>query len=111
MAASADKLPLQSKKFLALIITLLGWKLLEFWVLFQFGKDLEHYGFMLMTTLIIVEGFLAIGYILGQAAVDKYTTLATQMVDRNSGSAADRVKLLEAELARMHQAMRDRKPG
>jgi hypothetical protein len=99
--SSTTKLPLQSKKFLALLITLAGWKLLEFWVLFEFGKELTHYGFLLMTTLIVVEGFLAVGYILGQAAIDKYTDLATTITDRDASAAAHRVKALEDEIRRL----------
>tara|TARA_S200000501_G_scaffold370569_1_gene411982 strand:- start:2535 stop:2783 length:249 start_codon:yes stop_codon:yes gene_type:complete len=70
-----DKLPLKSKKFLAYLIADLGWKIVLFYVLYQLKGQFEHYSFMLLTTIIVVAGFIQVGYILGQAALDKYLAL------------------------------------
>lgn len=98
------KLPLQSKKFLAFLLVVIGWKGLSFWVLAEFGKELSHYGYLILTTLIIVEGFFSVGYVLGQAALDKYTQLsetAIKNVDANS-----RISALEDELKRAQDTIR-----
>ena len=68
----SDKKPLQSKKFLAYLIADLGWKAALFYMLFHIQSKLDHYTFLFMTTLIIVSAFIQVGYILGQAALDKY---------------------------------------
>lgn len=70
-----DKLPLKSKKFVAYLIADLGWKIALFYTLFQLKGQFEHYSFMLLTTMIVVAGFIQVGYILGQAALDKYLVL------------------------------------
>ena len=43
-----------------------------FYMLFHLQSKLDHYTFMFMTTLVVVSAFIQIGYILGQAALDKY---------------------------------------
>ena len=70
-----DKLPLKSKKFIAYLIADLGWKFALFYLLYQLKGDFKHYSFMLLTTMIIIAGFIQVGYILGQAALDKYIAL------------------------------------
>lgn len=97
-SSANSKLPLQSKKFLAFLLVVVGWKVLSFCVLIEFGSDLSHYGFMVLTTLIIVEGFFSVGYVLGQAALDKYTYLSETALKPAENS--ERIKLLEAELKR-----------
>lgn len=67
-----NKKPLQSKKFVAYLIADLGWKFSIFYMLFHLKSQLDHYTFLLMTTLVIVSAFIQVGYILGQAALDKY---------------------------------------
>ena len=67
-----NKSPLKSKKFVAYLIADLGWKFALFYMLFHIKSQLDHYTFMFMTTLVIVSAFIQIGYILGQAALDKY---------------------------------------
>lgn len=107
--SSDQKLPLQSKKFLAFLIVVIGWKALSAWLLTIYGAQLSHYGFMVLMTLIIVEGFFAVGYVLGQAALDKYSSLAEAAVDKID--VDERVNRLEAELERARRALRahDRK--
>jgi len=78
-----DKLPLKSKKFLAYLIADLGWKFLMFYVIWEYQTKIEHYAFMVLVTMIVTSGFIQIGYILGQAALDKYTTVAVSALDKD----------------------------
>jgi len=68
----SDKRPLQSKKFIAYLIADLGWKITFLVILFHSKSKLDYYTFSLLVTLVIVSGFIQVGYILGQAALDKY---------------------------------------
>ena len=77
----SDKLPLKSKKFLAYLIADLGWKILTFYFIFTHIKSIKGYEFGIILTLIIVSGFIQVGYILGQAALDKYTHLSTNIIN------------------------------
>jgi len=81
-----DKLPLKSKKFVAYLIAEAGWKLAMFYLLYTYQNKIEHYSFMVLLTLIIVSGIIQVGYILGQAALDKYTHVANNMIDQTKGS-------------------------
>jgi hypothetical protein len=38
---------------------------------------------MVLVTMIVTSGFIQIGYILGQASLDKYTQIATKALDRD----------------------------
>jgi hypothetical protein len=68
---SLEKTPLQSKKFIAYILSNLGSKVLLFWMINQDVSD-----FVLITT-VTAASFIDIGYILGQAALDKYVRIAS----------------------------------
>ena len=76
-----DKLPLKSKKFIAYLISEMGWKGLIFAMLIQYGSKIDHYAFLVMVTMIVTSGFIQIGYILGQAALDKYANVAQAAID------------------------------
>ena len=77
-----DKKPLQSKKFIAYLIADLGWKLALFYILYQSKSKFDYYNFSVIITLFIVSGFIQVGYILGQAALDKYVTV-TEKITQN----------------------------
>lgn len=79
----SQSLPLKSKKFVAYLIAELSWKFLIFWVIFEYKTKIEHYAFMTLVAMIVTSGFIQIGYILGQAALDKYALAATEILDRN----------------------------
>lgn len=82
-----DKKPLQSKKFVAYLIADLGWKALTFYFIFTHNKLIKSYEFGIILTLIIVSGFIQVGYILGQAALDKYTkTVETTFTKKDEDS-------------------------
>ena len=83
-----DKLPLKSKKFLAYLIADLGWKFLMFYVIWEYQTKIEHYAFMVLVTMIVTSGFIQIGYILGQAALDKYTHVAVSALDKDKSPSS-----------------------
>ena len=68
-------LPLQSKKFLAYLISEVGWKAIIFYILYKSGDKIDTYITTLLVTVIVTSGFIQIGYILGQVALDKYVSL------------------------------------
>ena len=70
---------LKSKKFIAYLIAEAGWKIGFFYMLYIYQDKIEHYSFMVLVTLIIVSGFIQVGYILGQAALDKYLHVADKL--------------------------------
>ena len=77
----SDKLPLRSKKFLAYLIAEAGWKIIILYLLYQLSGTINHYSLVALMTLVIVSGFIQIGYILGQAALDKYVQGAVGILD------------------------------
>ena len=66
-----EKTPLSSKKFIAYLISNLGSKMLLFWMVTRSEGD------MVLMTTITAASFIDIGYILGQAALDKYVRVAS----------------------------------
>ena len=85
-----DKKPLQSKKFVAYLIADLGWKLSLFYVLYQSKSKFDYYSFSVVITLLIVSGFIQVGYILGQAALDKYIKVTENVsIDSKKSSASN----------------------
>ncbi len=78
----SDKRPLQSKKFTAFLISEISWKLLLLYVIMEYKTKIDHYAFMVILAIVITSGFLQIGYVLGQAALDKYTAVTTSALER-----------------------------
>ena len=71
---------LKSKKFIAYLLAELGWKAVIFTVVLSLSDTLSHQHLVLLLTLVIVSGFIQVGYILGQAALDKYVYLSKEIV-------------------------------
>jgi hypothetical protein len=69
--------PLQSKKFVAFLVSYMAMVAVEVLVI------ISHWGQMPVTVttvllaFILIQGFIAAGYILGTASLDKYITVAT----------------------------------
>lgn len=78
-----DKLPLQSKKFLAYLIADLGWKALMFYVVWEYKTEINQYAFMVLVSMIVTAGFIQIGYILGQAFIDRYVMIAMAAMNQD----------------------------
>ena len=66
------KTPLKSKKFIAYLISYIGWKLVIFYVLYKQSDNIQPAATTFLLALAFVNGFMQAGYILGQAALDKY---------------------------------------
>lgn len=72
-------LPLQSRKFLAYLVAEISWKIVLAVALFVFHKDFETVGQMawwFMISIVVTAGFTEIGYIGGQAWLDRYVKVA-----------------------------------
>ena len=79
-----DKPPLKSKKFVAYLLGELGWKFTIGAVLWRNAGEIDFYVLTLLMTIIIISGFLQVGYILGQASLDKYVQVSGQLLDRDN---------------------------
>ena len=78
-----DKTPLKSKKFIAYLIADFGWKIIILYMLMHLKSKLETQELTFLLTVVITSGIIQIGYILGQAALDKYINAAVEIFDRD----------------------------
>jgi len=78
-----DKTPLKSKKFIAYIIADLGWKAIILYMLMHLQSKLDPEELTFLLTVVITSGIIQIGYILGQAALDKYINAAVDIFDKD----------------------------
>lgn len=76
-----DETGFRSRKFVAYLVAEVTWKALAALVLF-WGKDsIEEQVWAIMLVIILVAGFVEVGYIIGQASLDKYIRLAKIAAD------------------------------
>jgi len=73
--------PIQSKKFLAYIIAELTTKFLMGYLITHIGT-LDIYETTLLLGMVVSSSGLTIGYVLGQASLDKYLSAAVDILDR-----------------------------
>ena len=78
-----DKTPLKSKKFVAYLIADIGWKIIILYMLTHLKSKLETGELTFLLTVVITSGVIQIGYILGQAALDKYINAAVEIFDND----------------------------
>jgi len=78
-----DKSPMKSKKFLAYLIADLGWKGVILYMLMHLQSKLDPEELTFLLTVVITSGIIQIGYILGQAALDKYINAAVDIFDKD----------------------------
>jgi len=78
-----DKTPLKSKKFIAYLIADFGWKIVILYMLTHLQSKLQPEELTFLLTVVITSGIIQIGYILGQAALDKYINAAVEIFDRD----------------------------
>ena len=81
-----DKTPLKSKKFLAYLLADLGWKVIILYMLMHLQSKLDPEELTFLLTVVITSGIIQIGYILGQAALDKYITAAVDIFDKDENN-------------------------
>jgi hypothetical protein len=84
-----DKTPMKSKKFIAYMTSEFGWKAILFYLLYHLQGKLDHYSLVMLMTVVITSGFIQIGYILGQAALDKYVKAAVEILDNDENQKSD----------------------
>jgi len=73
-----EKSPLKSKKFIAFLTWDLGFKALAVLIL-AWAWNLDEVStqvFFLLLSIVVISGFVATGYILGQAGLDRFVRLA-----------------------------------
>jgi hypothetical protein len=73
-----SKLPLQSKKFVAFLISEITWKVIVFVCVWNLvGEDAPLTGMhSIIMASVVIAGFIEAGYIGGQAWLDKYVRVA-----------------------------------
>lgn len=76
-----EKKPVESKKFLAWFLSEMSWKGIILAMLFWYKDELVKSGvgagvWWFLLGIVITAGFIGIGFILGQAALDKYVRVA-----------------------------------
>lgn len=74
-----EKPPLTSKKFVAFLLAEVTWKLILIVALFVFKTELQAatvWGWWFMVTIVLVAGFVEVGFIGGQAWLDRYVRVA-----------------------------------
>lgn len=87
-----DKTPLKSKKFIAYLIADIGWKIVILYMLTHLSSKLEAGELTFLMTIVITSGVIQIGYILGQAALDKYISAAVDIFDKDKEKENEIVK-------------------
>ena len=78
-----DKTPMKSKKFIAYLIADLGWKIVILYMLMHLKSKIETSELTFLLTVVVTSGVIQIGYILGQAALDKYISAAVEIFDKD----------------------------
>ena len=80
-----NKLPLKSKKFLAYLVADFGWKVLIGYTIYkeEAKNEIGYTTFLILLSMIITAGFIQIGYILGQAMLDKYAASIVEIFDKD----------------------------
>lgn len=77
-----DKNPMQSKKFAAYLIAELTWKAIMVYALMAWKDQMPSvWAWGVLLTIVVTAGFIEIGYILSQAALDRYVRLAEIAAD------------------------------
>lgn len=78
-----DKSPIKSKKFLAYLVSDIGWKVIIMYMIMHLKAKLTVQELTLLMTIVITSGVIQIGYILGQVALDKYINAAVEILDND----------------------------
>ena len=83
--SNLNKLPLKSKKFLAYLIADFGWKILIGYTIYkeEAKNEIGYTTFLILLAMIVTAGFIQIGYILGQAMLDKYAASIVEIFDND----------------------------
>ena len=93
-----DKPALKSRKFVAYLLAEASWKAILFFMIWQLGKDSLGPAYGIMLAVVIVAGFLEVGFILGQAYVDKFVRVAEVLAHAPDPAAAKAPRALPIKL-------------
>lgn len=74
--------PMQSKKFLAYLISEITTKLAMFYMLYHLGSKLDLNELILLIGMLLASSALTVGFVLGVASLEKYLAAAVEIVDR-----------------------------
>ena len=87
-----NKLPLKSKKFLAYLIADFGWKILIGYTIWkeESKSEIGYTTFLILLSMIVTAAFIQIGYILGQAMLDKYAASIVEIFDKDDSSKLEK---------------------
>lgn len=80
-----EKSHLESKKFVAWFLSEMSWKVILIAALFFWKDDpsqVSSGAWWLLMAIVVTAGFIGIGFILGQAALDKYVRVAEIAADK-----------------------------
>lgn len=88
--------PIQSKKFLAYLISELTTKILMGYLITHIGT-LDFYETTLLIGMIISSSTLTIGYVLGVASLEKYLNSAVHILDKEDEELREKIKKLESK--------------
>ena len=87
-----EKPPMGSKKFLAWLISELTWKGIVLVILLRWLDDptkMPAGVWWILLTIVVTAGFISVGFILGQAALDKYVRVAALSLNPDRQAADD----------------------
>ena len=74
--ADNEASPLQSKKFIAFMVAYLAATIVEVLVIISYWGTMPAGAVTVLLAAIVVQGFVAVGYILGTAGLDRYIRIA-----------------------------------
>ena len=78
-----NKKPLQSKKFIAYLVSELTTKAGMFYMLCHLQSKLDWEELALLVGMLVSSSALTVGYVLGQASLDKYLSAAVEILDKD----------------------------
>ena len=77
-------MPTKSKKFMAYLISEMTTKLAMFYMLYHLGSKLDLNELLLLVGMLVSSSALTVGFVLGQASLDKYLSSAVDILDRDN---------------------------
>jgi hypothetical protein len=81
--SDTNKMPLQSKKFLAYLISEITTKAGMFYMLMHLQSKLDYTELALLIAMLVSSSALTVGYVLGVASLEKYLSSAVEILDRD----------------------------
>lgn len=99
MTQTFEKLPMQSKKFIAFLVAEATWKLVLILMIALGDSTWVVANLTLMLTIVLVAGFIEVGFVISQSALDKFVRLA----QITAKAEVDRAALPKPEAAKIEE--------